>query len=186
MSLELQEELLIEGCRKNKRKARNRLYKLYANKFLGICLRYTRNKPEAEDVLHDAFIKIFTKIDQYTGKGSFEGWMRRIVVNTAIQSLRERNKTRLIIEDHEFNENIKIEDMEESMPVLPAKELLALIQDLPDGYRIIFNMYVIENMSHKEIAESLEISLGTSKSQLFRAKQYLKGLVKKRLQELEL
>jgi len=184
--LELQEELLlIEGCRKNKRKARNRLYNLYANKFLGVCLRYTRNKAEAEDVLHDAFIKIFTKMDQYKGNGAFEGWMRRIVVNTAIQSLRERSKTRLIIEDNEIREDKHAEDIEDNTPLLPAKELMALIQNLPDGYKMIFNMFVIENMSHKEICERLNISEGTSKSQLFRAKKHLRNEVEKRIIELE-
>ena len=184
--MELQEELLlIEGCRKNKRKARNRLYNLYANKFLGVCLRYTRNKTEAEDVLHDAFIKIFTKMDQYKGNGSFEGWMRRIVVNTAIQSLRERSKTRLIIEDNEIREDKHAEDIDDNMPLLPAKELMELIQNLPDGYKVIFNMFVIENMSHKEICEQLNISEGTSKSQLFRAKKYLRAAVEKRIIELE-
>jgi len=184
--LELQEKQLIEGCRKNKRKARNKLYKLYANKYLGVCLRYTRNKPEAEDVLHDAFIKIFTKIDQYKGNGSFEGWMRRIVVNTAIQSLRERSKTRLVFEENEIIEDTVSEDLDDNTPMLPAKELMALIQNLPDGYKVIFNMYVIENMNHQEIADSLDISLGTSKSQLFRAKKALRNEIEKRIKELNL
>ncbi len=184
--MELQEKQLIEGCRKNMRKARNKLYKLYANKFLGVCLRYTRNKPEAEDVLHDAFIKIFTKIDQYEGNGSFEGWMRRIVVNTAIQSLRERSKTRLVFEENEIREDKVSEDLDDNTPMLPAKELMALIQNLPDGYKIIFNMYVIENMSHQEIADTLNISLGTSKSQLFRAKKALRNEIEKRIKELNL
>lgn len=184
--MELQEKQLIEGCRKNKRKARNKLYKLYANKYLGVCLRYTRNKPEAEDVLHDAFIKIFTKIDQYKGNGSFEGWMRRIVVNTAIQSLRERSKTRLVFEENEIIEDTVSEDLDDNTPMLPAKELMALIQNLPDGYKVIFNMYVIENMNHQEIADSLDISLGTSKSQLFRAKKALRNEIEKRIKELNL
>ena len=183
--LKLTEEQLIQGCKRNKRKARNSLYKLYANKLLGVCLRYTRNKSEAEDVLHDAFIKIFTKMDQYKGKGSFEGWMRRIVVNTAIQSLRERSKTRLIIEDKEIQEDKHSEEIDDEMPILSAKELMALIQNLPDGYKVIFNMFVIEDMSHKEICEQLNISEGTSKSQLFRAKKYLRTEIEKRIKELE-
>ena len=184
--MELQEIQLIEGCRKNKRKARNKLYKLYANKYLGVCLRYTRNKTEAEDVLHDAFIKIFTKIDQYKGNGSFEGWMRRIVVNTAIQSLRERSKTRLLFEENEIREDKVSEDLDDNTPMLPAKELMGLIQNLPDGYKVIFNMYVIENMSHQEISDRLNISLGTSKSQLFRAKKALRNEIEKRIKELNL
>ncbi len=182
--MEFTEEQLIVGCKKKKRKARNRLYSLYANKFLGICLRYTRNKPEAEDVLHDAFIKIFTKIDQYSGEGSFEAWMKRIVTNTAIQSLRERNKSRKIFDEKELNEEIADNEVKEDIPQLSAKDLMALIQELPDGYKLIFNMHVIENIPHKEIATTLGISEGTSKSQLFRAKKYLRVAVAKRIKEL--
>ena len=184
--MEYQEDLLIEGCKKNKRKARNRLYKLYANSFLGICLRYTRNMTEAEDVLHDSFIKIFTKIDQYSGKGSFEAWMKRIVVNTAIQSLRERNKSRLIFDNNEIREDQVKDDIDIDLPIISAKELLKLVQQLPDGYKLVFNMFVIEGLSHQQIAEQLGISIGTSKSQLFRAKQLLRVEVNKRIKELNL
>jgi len=172
--LESKEEQLIQGCKKNKRKARNQLYKLYANKFLGICLRYTRNKSQAEDVLHDSFIKIFTKIDQYSGKGSFEGWMKRIVSNTAIQYLRDNTKDRSVFEDKEIDNTAIVEDIEDNIPLIDSKELMRIIQSLPDGYKIIFNMYVFEEMSHREIANNLGISEGTSKSQLHRAKRYLR------------
>jgi len=172
--LESKEEQLIQGCKKNKRKARNQLYKLYANKFLGICLRYTRNKSQAEDVLHDSFIKIFTKIDQYSGKGSFEGWMKRIVSNTAIQHLRDITKDRSVFEDKEVDNAAIIDDTEEEIPLVDAKDLMRIIQLLPDGYKIIFNMYVFEEMSHREIANNLGISEGTSKSQLYRSKRFLR------------
>ncbi|MCK5855942.1 MAG: sigma-70 family RNA polymerase sigma factor [Bacteroidales bacterium] len=183
--MEYQEDSLIEGCKRKKRKARNKLYKLYANQFLGICLRYTRNTSEAEDVLHDAFIKIFTKIDQYTGKGSFEGWLKRIVVNTAIQSLRERSKTRLVFDENEIDDDRIREDIDVVLPMISAKELMEFIQQLPDGYKVVFNMFVIEDMSHQEIADKLNISVGTSKSQLFRAKKFLKVEVEKRIKELD-
>jgi RNA polymerase sigma-70 factor (ECF subfamily) len=185
--LELNEEKLIEACKQNKRKARNRLYNLYANQFLGICLRYTRNKTEAEDVLHDSFIKIFTKIDQYTGKGSFEGWMKRIVTNTAIQVIRDRIKDRKIFDENKEFENDAnyVEEQNEDLPRLDATELMQIIQDLPDGYRAVFNMFVFEEIGHKEIADILGISEGTSKSQYFRAKQLLRKEIIRRLEEKE-
>jgi RNA polymerase sigma-70 factor (ECF subfamily) len=185
--LELNEEKLIEACKQNKRKARNRLYQLYANKFLGICLRYTRNKTEAEDVLHDSFIKIFTKIDQYTGKGSFEGWMKRIVTNTAIQLLRDRIQERKVFDENkEVEQDAEItEEQNEDLPRLDAKDLMQIIQNLPDGYRAVFNMYVFEGMGHKEIAETLNISEGTSKSQYFRAKQLLRKEIIRKMEEQE-
>ena len=176
------EEQLIQECKKNKRKARNKLYKLYASKLLGICLRYTSNKSEAEDVLHDSFIKIFTKIDQYSGKGSFEGWMKRIVSNTAIQYLRDNAKSRLIFYQNNIEE-IHLPEEEGEIPTVDAKELMRIIQLLPDGYRIIFNMYVLEEMSHREIAKTLDISEGTSKSQLYRAKRYLRTEIDKHIRQ---
>jgi len=174
--LKLKEEQLIEACKENKRQARNELYKLYSKKLLGICLRYTRNLSEAEDVLHDAFIKIFTKIDQYSGKGSFEGWLKRITANTAIQYLRERAKNDARFSAREV-ETINVAEDDEAIPVIPAKELMKMIQNLPDGYRMIFNMFVFEEMSHKEIAEVLQINENTSKSQFHRAKLSLRKMV---------
>ncbi len=183
--MELNEEQLIEGCKRNKRKARNNLYKLYANKLLGICLRYTRNKSEAEDVLHDSFIKIFTKIDQYSAKGSFEAWMKRITTNTAIQHLRDKAKKNALISGKEVDEVNIVEETEEESHQLPAQELMKIIQKLPDGYKMIFNLYVFEKMSHKEIAKLLNISEGTSKSQFYRAKQYLRKEINKHIQKLD-
>ena len=184
--MESRQKQLIEGCKKNKRKARNELYKLYANSLLGICLRYTRNRSEAEDVLHDAFIKIYTKIDQYSGAGSFEGWMKRITTNTAIQYLRERARRDSKIQDKEVEHiDAMVDEQDEEMPQIPAKELMQMIQALPDGYRMVFNLYLFEEMSHKEIAQLMDISESTSKSQYFRAKQYLRKEIKKRLEQIE-
>jgi RNA polymerase sigma-70 factor (ECF subfamily) len=174
--LKLKEEQLIEACKENKRQARNELYKLYSKKLLGICLRYTRNLSEAEDVLHDAFIKIFTKIGQYSGKGSFEGWLKRVTANTAIQYLRERAKNDARFSAREV-ETINVAEDDEAIPAIPAKELMKMIQNLPDGYRMIFNMFVFEEMSHKEIAEVLQINENTSKSQFHRAKLSLRKTV---------
>ena len=174
--MKLKEEQLIEACKENKRQARNELYKLYSKKLLGICLRYTRNLSEAEDVLHDAFIKIFTKIDQYSGKGSFEGWLKRITANTAIQYLRNRAKNDARFSAREV-ESINVAEDDDAMPAIPAKELMKMIQNLPDGYRMIFNMFVFEEMSHKEIADVLQINENTSKSQFHRAKLSLRKMV---------
>ena len=142
---------------------------------LGICLRYAKNKEEAEDILHDGFIKIFTKAKQYSGKGSFEGWMSQVVRNTAIQHIRDQIKKR------DMEENIHYMDQQDNNEVeiegLPSAVILQLIQQLPEGYRLVLNMFVFEEMSHKEIAERLGISENTSKSQFFRAKKSLGKLI---------
>ena len=170
-SKELQK--LIEGCKKDSRKARAKLYKVYAPLLLGICLRYTKNKSEAEDVLHDGFIKIYTKIDQ-TGRGSFEAWMKTIVRNEALQYLRKQvstNKWNLEYGRDNFEEFADDQDVD--IASISSKKILEFIQALPAGYRLIFNLYVFEEHSHKQIAELLEISEGTSKSQFSRAKKVL-------------
>jgi RNA polymerase sigma-70 factor (ECF subfamily) len=182
--LELREDELIAACKKNKRKARNKLYNLYANKLLGICLRYTRNLSEAEDVLHDSFIKIFTKIDQYSGKGNFEAWMKRITANTAIQHLRDKAKENAFFSGDKVDEINIAEETEDVSIQIPAQELLKMIQELPDGYKMVFNLYVFEEMGHKEIAALLDISEGTSKSQYYRAKQYLQNEITNHIQKL--
>ncbi len=176
--MEISEEKLIESCKKQNIRAQGRLYDKYSSKFLGVCLRYTSNKQEAEDLLHDAFIKIFTKIEQYSGQGSFEGWMRRIVANTAIQFLRDRAKE---IATNTLNDNHLniIEEEELEIPALKPGVLMDILQRLPNGYKLVFNMYVFEKMTHQEIAEKLGISQGTSKSQLNRARGYLKNEIYK-------
>lgn len=172
--MEITQHQLIEACKNKSSKARSRLYKMYANKLLGICMRYTKNKYEAEDVLHDAFIKIFTKIDQFENSGSFESWMKRIVTNTAIQYLRDRSNELKTIQIEEYQEPL-FDDNELQLPQLSSLQLMELIQKLPNGYRLIFNLYVFENMSHNDISEQLNISVGTSKSQLSRAKAFLRS-----------
>lgn len=172
--MEIAQHQLIEACKNKSSKARSRLYKLYANKLLGICMRYTKNKYEAEDVLHDAFIKIFTKIDQFENSGSFESWMKRIVTNTAIQYLRDRSNELKTIQIEEYQEPL-FDDNELLLPQLSSLQLMELIQKLPNGYRLIFNLFVFENMSHNDISEQLNISVGTSKSQLSRAKAFLRS-----------
>lgn len=172
----LTEEELIKGCKTNDRLAQKCLYEKYAAKMFGVCKRYVKTIENAEEVVVIAFCKVFQKIDMYSGKGSFEGWIRRIIVNEALMFLRK---------NYRFNEHIDITEM----PVkavnitiedeLSAQEILALLQELPTGYRTVFNLYVVEGYKHKEIAEILGISINTSKSQLILAKRRMRELVEK-------
>jgi RNA polymerase sigma factor (sigma-70 family) len=164
------DEELIEGCRRQNRQAQKRLYEQYSSKFYALCCRYVKDKMEAEDVLITAFTKILDKIDQYTGEGNFEGWMRRVMVNEALSYLR-RNKnmyleTTIEAANYEPDYN-KLENQ------LEAEDLMKLIETLPSGYKIVFNMYAIDGYSHKEIADQLGITESTSKSQLSRARTAL-------------
>lgn len=170
MKNELEE--LINGCRRNKRKSQDALYSRYSPMLLGVCMRYTKNKFDAEDVLQEGFVKIFKNIGKYSMDKSFEGWIRRIMINTAITFYRRNLK-------HAYHDDVdEAHDISDSLgPDINAEfsqeEMMQAINALPDGYRIVFNMYVIEGYKHKEIAEQLEIDINTSKSQLSRAKKYL-------------
>jgi len=162
-------EQLIEQCKKNDVKAQSQIYKLFASKLFSVCLKYSRNSAEAEDNLQDAFVTIFKKISQYKSKGSFEGWMKRITINTALQRYRSVGVFDIINENQIEDESIDVD--EESIKI---DFLLKIIQELPDRYRLVFNLYVLDDYSHKEIAEMLNISIGTSKSNLARARMILK------------
>ncbi|GFD76930.1 RNA polymerase sigma factor [Tenacibaculum mesophilum] len=144
---------------------------MFSGKLFALCLKYSRNYQDAEDTLQDSFLTIFKKMPQYQHKGSFEGWMKRITINTALQKYREKSPLQLVSEapDEEIVEEIELETENVNIDVL-----LELIQSLPDRYRLVFNLYVLDNYSHKEIAELLNISVGTSKSNLSRARQILK------------
>ena len=166
------EDELIRGCLRGEAACQKELFNRYASRMLGVCSRYARNSGDAEDILQDAFIKVFDKIHQFKFEGSFEGWIRRIMVNTALKkySLRRYEK--------EVN-GYEITDRDES-PMEPSayahitqKELMELINNLPDGYRMIFNLYVIEGYQHDEIAEMMGIQPGTSRSQLVKARNML-------------
>lgn len=152
------------------------LYKSTAAKLLAVCMRYAKDRVEAEDVLQLGYIKIFQKIKDYRGEGAFEGWLRKIMVNTAIESYR-RNAKRLVIVPLE--EGFEQPSTAFDFSRLAVQDLLGLVQKLADGYRIVFNMYVIEGYSHKEIADQLGISEGASKSQLSRARAILKKEIMK-------
>ncbi|WP_459210351.1 RNA polymerase sigma factor [Aquimarina rhabdastrellae] len=162
-------EQLIKKCKKQDAKAQEQLFKLYGSKLFSLCLKYSRDYASAEDTLQDSFITIFDKISQYKGNGSFEGWLKRVTINTALQKYRKQKVFEIVHEDQ--IEDIEVEIDEEQFSL---DYLLQLIQQLPDRYRLVFNLYVLDGYSHKEIAEMLTISVGTSKSNLARARYILK------------
>jgi RNA polymerase sigma-70 factor (ECF subfamily) len=162
-------EQLIEECKKNDVKAQSQIYKLFASKLFSVCLKYSKNYAEAEDNLHDAFVTIFKKISQFKNIGSFEGWMKRITINTALQRYRSVGVFDIVNENQIEEETIEVD--EDSIKI---DFLLRIIQELPNRYRLVFNLYVLDDYSHKEIAEMLNISTGTSKSNLARARMILK------------
>jgi RNA polymerase sigma-70 factor (ECF subfamily) len=170
------EQALIDGCRRNEPKVQQALYKRYYRKMYGVCLRYAENKDDAADILQDSFIQVFRYIIDFRG-GSLEGWIRRIVVNMSIAYYRK--KTKYVMTDIEDAKHLSWnESILESMN---AEEILKLIHQLPIGYRTIFNLYEIEGYNHNEIAEMMHISVGTSKSQLSRAKEILRNQIQQKL-----
>lgn len=165
---------LIHKCKKGNRQAQEQLYRKYSHVLFGICLKYSRNKVEAEDNLHDSFMTIYEKIDQFKFKGSFEGWIKRITVNTVLQKYRKEEYLSLI------NENTEEEaDEDPAYADISLPTLLRYIQELPNKYRITFNMYVLDGYTHNEISEQLGTSPGTSKSNLARARMLLRERIKK-------
>jgi RNA polymerase sigma factor (sigma-70 family) len=162
-------EELINNCKKGNRKAQEQLYRDYSRVLFGVCLKYSRNKTEAEDNLHDSFMTIYNKIDQFKFKGSFEGWIKRVTVNTILQKYRKETNLSLV------HDNIEEEvEIDSSYSEISLSGLLQYIQDLPNKYRLTFNLYVLDGYSHAEISELLGTSLGTSKSNLARARMILK------------
>lgn len=174
-------EKILDGCKKNDRAAQAGLYKLLAPKLLGLCLRYLQDRAEAEDAMQDSFVKIFTSISSFKGTGSFEGWAKRIAVNTALTALKSRN--RIAFERHtEELEEIGIAE-EEPLSV-SSDEIMACMNALPVGYRTILNLFLVEEFSHKEIAEKLNITESTSRSQYSRARQILVKLIKEKTEPM--
>lgn len=173
------ENRIIEGCKKGKRNSFSKLYKECAPTMLGVCFRYSKTREEAEDILQEGFIKIFERISTYEGKGSFAGWMRRIMVNTAINHYKANLKHYYHEDvDKDDNINLKADEMEgpyQHENKINKEKLILLIQQLPHGYQMVFNLYVIDGLSHKEIADELGISINTSKTQLFKARKQLKS-----------
>jgi RNA polymerase sigma factor (sigma-70 family) len=172
------ENEIIQGCLKNEASAQEKLYALYSRRMMAICLRYTRSRPEAEDIFHEAFIKVFKNIHTWQG-GAFEGWIRRIFVNTAINHYHQNRK----YFDHVDSSAAEtmLSSTDNVLSEISNQELLNLVSQMPDGYKLVFNLYVIEGYNHIEIAEMLGIAEGSSKSQLSKGKAYLKKLIENRL-----
>ena len=175
------EEIILQGCLKNLPVAQQELYSRYSPKMLSVCYRFARNREDAEDMLQEGFIRVFTQIHQFQSKGSFEGWIRRIIVHTCINHLKKHKK---------FNDSVDISTQaytlqvrEESVPsIIQAKQVIECIRTLPLGYRTVLNLFAIEGYSHREIATVLDIEESTSRSQYTRAKSMLEEiLVKKKL-----
>ncbi|MFC5269165.1 RNA polymerase sigma factor [Adhaeribacter terreus] len=168
------EEAIIEGCKREEPAFQELLYKKYASRMMAVCTRYAKTRFEAEDVFHDAFVKVFKNIQTYQS-GSFEGWMKRIFVNTAINNYRKNLKH---YGHDEFGEVHDFSPETDSViSGITTQELLDIVNQLPEGYRLVFNMFAVEGYTHKEIGELLGIAEGTSKSQLAKAKQMLKKLL---------
>lgn len=169
---------LIHSCNKGNQISQRKLFEIFAPKMLGVCMRYFTSKQEAEDILQEGFIKVYTNLHNYNFKGSFEGWIRRIMVNTALDTIRKNMKYR---DDVELNSvDFKVTAEAHIVENISKDELLVLIHELPPGYRAVFNLFAIEGYSHKEIAAMLEISENTSKSQFSRAK----NLLRKKLEDV--
>jgi RNA polymerase sigma factor (sigma-70 family) len=169
-----QEAQLIKALRQEDARAQRQVYEKYGPRMLGVCFRYLGDEMTAEDVMVEGFLKVFGKIDQFSGEGSFEGWMRRIMVNEALGWLRKRKQ---MPEDILSDEAANIPDYNYADQNIETQELLDIIEKLPVGYRTVFNLYAIEGYAHNEIAELLGITESTSKSQLHRARALLQKMV---------
>ena len=169
---------IIKKVQEQDPSAQKILYDKYAPLFYAICLRYMKNKMDAEDMLVESFCRIFSKIDQFKGEGSFEGWMKRIVVNECLMRIRKSNNLSLHVD---IEQAYDVGEDQTVISDINYKELLELVDELPQGYKTVFNLYVIEGYKHREIAELLDISINTSKSQLILAKKKMRELYKKKL-----
>lgn len=170
----MDENALAEACVKGDYLAQKKLYQLYAPQMMGICMRYSSGKADAEDILQDGFIKVYNRLDTFSGTGALGGWIRRIMINTALQRYRENKNLQLVrLEDSA----VHLEVSNDVLSSMSADELLVKIQQLPVGFRTVFNLYAIEGYKHHEIAEMLDISVGTSKSQYSRSRAFLRAML---------
>lgn len=169
----LKDEILIQECLKNNRIAQKELYDKYSSKLMGVCIRYTNSKEDAEDVLIEGFTTIFQKLSMFKGDGSFEGWMKRIMINTSISHFRANSKYRFHQDIEEVHN--EIEKQETIIEKMESQRIMKLVNSMPEGYRMIFNLYAVEGFTHREIAEQLGLSEGTSKSQFSKARKWLQN-----------
>lgn len=172
----LDQQQLIAGCKRKDTGARKQLYERYAPTMLGICIRYVNEKETARDILQEGFIKVYTKIDSYSGAGSFEGWMKRIFITSALEHLRARSSFINNVNLDDYGE--KLSDFDESIVEnIAAEDILQCVNELPAGFRTVFNLYAIEGYSHAEIARMLNIKESSSRSQLARARYMLQAKI---------
>ena len=171
------EDELIEGCLNNDSLAQKKLFNKYAPKMLGVCMRYNNNSAEAEDALQEGLIKVFQNLHSFSGSGSFEGWIRRIIVNTCLDSIRKNKNIKMHTPIDDVAYSLKSEQF--ILEGMAARDLIKILNKIPTGYRTVFNLYAIEGYSHKEIANELGITESTSKSQLSRARMVLRDIIKK-------
>lgn len=173
----MSDEDLIKACLGGDTVAQKSLYDRFSRKMMGVCIRYTGDYEEAQDVLQDAFVKVFEKLNTYSGNGSFEGWVRRIFVNTALDAYRKNKQSR---QNQDIDEvGYALSSSDDVVSDLSAQDLLKILDKIPTGYKVVFNLYVIEGYSHKEIADQLGITESTSKSQFSRARSHLMALLTK-------
>lgn len=177
---------LVDGCMAGDRRAQQRVHEQFYGKMMAVCMRYTKNTDQAKDILQDGFIKVFRSMESFNRAGSFEGWIRRIIVNTAIDHFRRSKHSYLLLGEERSIEDFKDQDEEdtladesgEDLPDLKPADVINAMQKLTPAYRTVFNLYVFEEMTHKEIADALGINVGTSKSNLAKAKHNLKKLLR--------
>lgn len=178
---------IIEGCIRGERNCQQKIYETYYGKMLGVCLRYTKEKENALDILQDGFMKVFSNMKLFENKGSFEGWIRKIMINTAIDYYR-KNKKSVMFADSKYVENnaegIMEENNEEEFLSISTNEIMEAVQQLTPAYKTVFNMYVVDGYTHKEISEQLGINEGTSKSNFSKAKANLKKLLSNKIKIL--
>ena len=178
----MDEQLLIAACKRGESGACKSLYELYAPAMMGGCMRYVNDRETARDLLQDGFVKIFTKIDTYSGKGAFAGWVRRVFVTTALEYLRNNNILDEAVSLDEFDRDIEDANAD-TLKKLSAEDLQQCIAELPSGYRTVFNLYAIEGYTHAEIAEILNVTTSTSHSQFMRARNLLQKKIRILMQE---
>jgi RNA polymerase sigma-70 factor (ECF subfamily) len=178
---------IIDDCKEGHRDAQQKLYEHFASRMFAVCLRYAKNRADAEDYLQEGFLKVFAKIHQFNHAGSFEGWMRRVIVTTILEDLRKKSKIHFVKEDEilDLTEDNPAEENDTPNTQPSLNEILSWIKKLPDRYQIVFNLYVLEDFSHNEIAKELGISVGTSKSNLSRARQWLQKHIKTQIPETD-
>lgn len=181
-------KVIIDGCVRNSEKHQQKLFRMFYGKMYAVCLRYMKDEDVAKDLVQDGFIKVFDKIGKYNHKGSFEGWMRRLIVNTCIDFIRKQ-KNHFVAMDNDavmkdVDDQLRIEEgVDEQILQIKAELAMEAVQELSPAYRTVFNLYVIENYSHREIAEILDISEGTSKSNLAKAKQNLRKILEDKIEK---